>query len=392
MVPDSPAAGYPGRHGVVRCSDRVRDAHTEGFTRLSFLIAGLARADPEFTVGGRRIADWFREFLVRGVTEWGTDATFGRLADPAEPGQPLVEAAFLCMSLGVARDALWVPLADREQDAVAGWLGGLKDAVPFANNWRWFTVLVNAFLKREGYPHNAALLRASLEGMRRDHVDAGWFHDGGALDFYAGWINQTLPLFWAALDGMSAPAQRDDFLARNDAFLGTYPHVFSRAGRMPRWGRSLPYRFAAAAPLALAFLRPDRPVLDPGFARRLATGTLNQFLPHPGVIMDGIPSLGFYEEDASLVDSYSCTGSPLFAYQTFLALALPEDSVFWTAPLAEGFWADPPARVEFGRTGLAVEHDRVTGRTRLFAPAGAHRGDPRYDAPYFEADDPGAVA
>ena len=370
----------------------MREAHTEGFARLSFLVAGVVQADPVFAVGGRAVADWFREWLVRGVTEWGTDGTFGRLDDPQEPGQPLVEAAFLCISLATARESLWAPLADRDRDAVAGWLAGMKDAVPHANNWRWFTVLVNAFLKREGYPHNAALVRASLEGMWRDHVDAGWFHDGGALDWYAGWVNQTLPHFWAAWDGESEPARRDEVHARNDAFLETYPHLFSRTGRMPRWGRSLPYRFAAAAPLALAFLRPDRPALDPGFARRLVTGTVNQFLPRAGVIRDGIPSLGFYEEDASVVDSYSCTGSPLFAYQTFLTLALPEDSVFWTAPPSEGFWADPPTRVAFGRTGLVVEHDRATGRTRLLAPPGPHRGDPRYDAPCFETDDPDTVA
>lgn len=384
--PPSPLAGYPKRTRGFASSDRARDAYTESYARTLFLAAGLVKADPQMTLRGRPVAEYFREYLVRGVTEWGTGATFGRPDDPARAGQPLVEAAFITMCLGVARDELWAPLDDRERAAVVDWLSSLKDARPYPNNWRWFTVLVNTFLKRAGYPHNEPLTRWCLEGLRADHVDGGWFHDNGSLDFYAGFIQQTLPLFWAEWDGAAHPALRDEVLKRHTAFLGTYPHVFSREGRMPRWGRSLTYRFASAAPLALAFFRPDTPRLDAGFARKMATGTLNQFLGREGVVRQGILSLGFYEEDARVVDPYSCTGSPMFACQLFLSLGLPPESPFWTAPLSDGFWSNPPKKFTLGASGLKVEHDPATGRTRLFAPPGPHGGDPRYDAPYFETD------
>jgi len=384
--PHASIAGYPKRTGAVMCSDRVRDAYTESYARTLFLAAGLVHADPQLVVRGRGVAEYFREFLVRGATEWGTGATFGRPEDATRAGQCLVEAAFITMSLGVARDELWAPLTDPERGAVVDYLSALKDAKPYPNNWRWFTVLVNTFLKRAGYPHNEPLTRWCLEGLKADYVDAGWYHDNGSLDFYAGFIQQTLPLFWADWDGATHAALRDEVLKRHNAFLGTYPHVFSRDGRMPRWGRSLTYRFASAAPLPLAFTRPDTPRIDPGFARKMATGTLNQFLGRPGVVKDGILSLGFYGEDPRVVDPYSCTGSPMFACQTFLALGLPADSPFWTAPLSDGFWADPPKKFTLGTTGLKVEHDPATGRTKLFAPPGTHKGDPRYDAPFFETD------
>ena len=386
--PWSDAEGYPKKIGPVRCSDRVRDARTEAFARTLFLAAGVLKADREMTAYGRSVAGYFRETLVRGCTEWGTAATFGRPSSPASPSQSLVEASFIAMSLAVAREVLWAPLSDRERDAVAGWLGLHAACVPPPNNWRWFTLVLNAFLKQEGYPHQSGLMASSLTAMLADHVDAGWYHDHGSFDFYAGWVNQTLPLVWAALDGDADPAARDLVYRRNDLFLDTYPHVFSRAGRMPKWGRSLTYRFASAAPFPVAFLRPDRPVIDPGFARALATGTLNQFLPVSGVIANGIPSLGFYAEEPAVVDPYSCVGSPMFCMQTFLALALPADSPFWTAPDSRGFWADPPRGTGIGKTGLRVEHDPASGRTRLFAPPGTHPGDPRYDAPCFETDDP----
>src|ERR1043166_2625406 len=141
--PPSPVAGYPKRIGAVVCSDRARDAYTEGVARTMFLAAGLVQADPQLVLRGRGVAEYFRELLVRGTTEWGTGATFGRPDDPTRAGQSLVEAAFITMSLWAARDELWAPLSDRERAAVVDWLSSLKDARPYPNNWRWFTVLVN---------------------------------------------------------------------------------------------------------------------------------------------------------------------------------------------------------------------------------------------------------
>src|SRR6185503_8729493 len=219
--PASPLAGYPKRSGAVVCSDRARDAYTESYARTLFLAAGLVKTDPQLSLRGRGVAEYFRDSLVRGVSEWGTGATFGRPDDATRAGQSLVEAAFITMSLGVARDELWAPLADRDRAAVVDWLSSLKDARPYKNNWRWFTVLVNTFLKRAGYPHNEPLTRWCLEGLRADYLDAGWFHDNGSLDFYAGFIQQTLPLFWAEWDGAAHPALRDEVYKRNTAFLGT---------------------------------------------------------------------------------------------------------------------------------------------------------------------------
>lgn len=149
-------------------------------------------------------------------------------------------------------------------------------------------------------------------------------------------------------------------------------------------GRSICYRFAATSPLAVTFMRPSPPKLDPGFARRLCSGNLLQFILHPDFLKNAIPSLGFYEENRYLIDKYSCTASPFWCSKLFMALILPGNSPFWTTIENEGFWANPPERVDIGKTGMWVEHDVHTGHSKLFAQQKARPDDPRYSALFYD--------
>ena len=158
---------------------------------------------------------------------------------------------------------------------------------------------------------------------------------------------------------------------------------------MPIWGRSICYRFAAASPMAVAFMRPTLPKMDPGFARRLCSGNLLQFITHPEFLKNRVPSLGFYGEDRRLIDNYSCSASPFWCSKLFLALILPKESPLWRTPENEGFWDSPPARFNLGQTGMWVEHDRATGHSRLFAPQNVRHGDQRYSAHCFDTADVG---
>ncbi|KAF0221843.1 MAG: hypothetical protein FD174_174 [Geobacteraceae bacterium] len=382
-LPPSLAAGYPGVH-----SDPLRgtqEAYLEGFARTLFLAAPLLVNDPSLQLYGKSVADYYRDYLLRGVRRFDI-ATFGWLTVP-NLNQRIVEAAGLTVSLTVARNILWEPLTTDERDTIARWLHQFAEIEVIKNNWLWFPVLINTFLKREGYSYCSPIIERSLEAIRGLHVDGGWFRDGDSFDFYCGWALQFYPIFWASWDGDSYPELRDEFYKRNDQFLASYPHLFSRSGFMPVWGRSICYRFAAAAPLAVAFMRPTAPALDPGFARRLCSGNLLQFADHPNFLCHGVPSLGFYGEDRTLIDDYSCSASPYWCAKLFTALLLPAESPFWTATENEGFWSDPSPRFELGTTGMWVEHDASTGQSRLFAPQEVHRDDARYRAPWFDTAD-----
>jgi hypothetical protein len=363
----------------------LQEEYLEAFCRSLWMAGPLLTNDPAWCLGGRSVADYYREYLVRGATA-GDPAALG-IGQGPHPTPHIMEAAAVCIALRQSRAVLWDPLAPAERARIAGWLDAVRARPVNGNNWRWFSVIVETFLKTEGYAHDAGRVRGHLDAIRAFHVDAGWSRDLDKFDYYAAWSLQFYPVFWALWDGDNDPELRDEFAERNDRFLEGFVHLFSRDGALPRWGRSPIYRFGAAAPLAAAFLRTSKPSIDPGFARRLASGALLQFVERPGFLRDGIPTLGWLDEQPEIVDHYSGVASPYWCAKLFCALSLPHASPFWTATENAGYWDDPPVRYDIGRTGLWVEHDARSGHTRLHAPQSAAPGDARYHAPHFDTAD-----
>ena len=103
------------------------------------------------------------------------------------------------------------------------------------------------------------------------------------------------------------------------------------------WGRSCIYRNGATGPLAANFFLRS-PKADPGRARRIASGSLLQFLTRDDFLYKGVPTLGFYDQFTPLVQGYSCAESPLWLGKAFLCLELPPEHPFWTAKENNGTW------------------------------------------------------
>jgi hypothetical protein len=80
------------------------------------------------------------------------------------------------------------------------------------------------------------------------------------------------------------------------------------------------------------------PQLDAGWARRLCSGSILQFVTREEFYDNDIPSLGFYGQKEYMVQNYSCPASPFLMFLPFICLALPDDSPFWTATENEGIW------------------------------------------------------
>ncbi|GAA4089041.1 hypothetical protein GCM10022233_85390 [Streptomyces shaanxiensis] len=96
-------------------------------------------------------------------------------------------------------------------------------------------------------------------------------------------------------------------------------------------GRSLTYRFAAAAPLWAGALADATP-LPAGRTRRLASGTLKHFAERGAPDERGLLTLGWYRPFLPVTQRYSGPASPYWASKAFLGLLLPEDHPVWTAP------------------------------------------------------------
>ncbi|MFI8524289.1 DUF2264 domain-containing protein [Promicromonospora sukumoe] len=356
----------------------------EGFAR-TFLLAG-------FRLAGEDGADptGLAERYAAGLAA-GTDPTHPeRWTRPEEHGQAKVEAASLALILDLTRPWIWDRMEQSAQEHVVGYLGSVvgDDAYP-DNNWVWFRIVVETFLRSVGGPFSADDVARDLAAHDRFRRPGGWFADGPerSFDHYAGWALHLYPALWARMSGAAevAAAAGDDLAARSASdrehlarYLDDALALVGADGSPLLQGRSLTYRFAAAAPFWAGAVAG---VGRPGQLREAATRIVRHFADHDVPGDDGLLTLGWHHPWRPIAQRYSGTGSPYWASKGLLGLALPASHEVWTA-------APEPLPVDVGDVltvaeapGWAVSATRDDGIVRVInhgtdhALPGADGGD-----------------
>lgn len=325
----------PGREGGYgRAIDGL-----EGFAR-TFLTAGFRLAG-EHGNDPLNLAEWYAEGLRHG----SDPASAERWVRPDEHGQAKVEAAALALVLDMTRPWLWDRLDATVQEQLVDWFSLTTNADYPPINWAWFRVVVQQFLKSVGADYSQDNIDEDL-ALHDTFVRAGgWYSDGSqrAYDHYAGWALHLYPALWhrmAGHDDGPGPARRERDTAHLNRFLLDAIRLVGADGSPLIQGRSLIYRFAAAAPFwggALAGCS----AVEPGLLRRAASGIVRHFADRGAPDADGLLTLGWHHEWRQLAQSYSGPGSPYWASKGLLGLALPADHEVWTAvekplPVEEG--------------------------------------------------------
>lgn len=320
----------------------LRAEELEGLARTFLIAAPLIEGKPELTIHGIAV----REYCARQILAACDPASpryMGKAkeverANEGRPAQQLVEVAALCIGLMSARGAIWERYSPGERDLIAACLHDYAHAKTYPHNWRFFNVLTGAFLQVHGYAVDEAAMDAHLRALMAYYAGDGWYRDGVEFDYYSAWAFQFYGPIWCDWIGYRTRPEVAALIERRHAeLMAVYPYFFGRGGESLLWGRSAAYRCAAASPLTVAFRLRHTP-LDPGWARRIASGNLMQFLGREDLWVDGIPSLGFYGPHDAVLQGYSCAASPFWLAKIYQALSLPADSPFWTAVENEGVW------------------------------------------------------
>lgn len=183
-----------------------------------------------------------------------------------------------------------------------------------------------------------------------------------AIDHYNGWAFHLYPLLHARLSG--SKDLLDTYGPRLAAYLDGYAGTFGGDGAPMHQGRSLIYRFAAAAPLWAGALT-GHTRLTPGATRRLASGTLRYFVDGGAVAANGLLSLGWFGPYDPMVQAYSRPASPYWASKGFLGLLLPADHPMWTAVAEPGPAETAAAAVPLPRPGWLIQSTAADGIVRL---------------------------
>jgi hypothetical protein len=318
----------------------------EGFAR-TLLLAGFRIA------GGEDDPHHFAEWYAEGLAEGSDPDSPWRWVRPDEDPQAKVEAASLALILDLDRAKLWDPLDERVKERIVDYLSPVVgDPTYPRNNWCWFRICVETFLRSVGGPWSPDDVEADLALHDSFVREMGWLSDGDGrcFDHYVGWALHLYPTLWQNMLGAHDLAddarRRRDFEAL-DRYLLDAVHLVGADGGPLVQGRSLIYRTAAAAPFWVGALA-QVPSTGPGLLRRAASGVARHFLDHGAPDRDGLYTMGWFHEWRRLAQSYSGPGSPYWAAKGFLGLALDKDHPAWTAP-------EQPLPVEQGDFARAIE-------------------------------------
>ncbi|GAA4843351.1 DUF2264 domain-containing protein [Kitasatospora terrestris] len=341
------------------------EGYARTFLLAAFRVAGAGGADPHgllerYAAGldaGTRTPTAERD-LADGDTE-----SWGRIEDRS---QPMVEAASVAVALRLTRPWLWDRLDDGVRERAGRWLADALRRQPHDNNWWLFPLSVGGFLAEAGIETDAAraAVDRGLDAIEQWYLGDGWYTDGRprALDHYNGWALHLYPVLhaWAGKDA----GLLERYGARLAEHLEGYARLFDRSGAPVHQGRSLSYRFAAAAPLWAGALA-DRTPLSPGATRRLASGALRYFLDRGAVGADGLLTLGWHGPYPPLVQPYSGPASPYWASKGFLGLLLPAEHPVWTAVEEPGPSERADAVTALPTAGWLIQSTAADGLVRL---------------------------
>ncbi|MEL7977538.1 DUF2264 domain-containing protein [Isoptericola sp. F-RaC21] len=344
----------------------------EGFAR-TFLLAAFrlkGAADGEC----EDLVEWYGAGLDAGTDPRSPERWPG--LDDARTAQPRVEAASVALGLALTRERLWDRLDERVRNNVVDWLRPAVGAHYLEHNWLWFQMVTEAFLRSVG-----ALVPGTVDGavgeadrawgLRRHELlyrADGWYSDGDGRDFdhYNGWAFHLYPLLWTTIepDRDLADEYRARFEPRLRRYLDDAVHLVGGDGSPLIQGRSLIYRFAAAAPFWMGALT-GATDLAPGLLRRAASGMVAHFAERGAPDERGLLPIGWHHEWVAMRQTYSGTGSPYWASKGMLGLALPASHPVWTA-------VEEPLPVERGDAtrvvaapGWAVSATRDDGIVRI---------------------------
>ncbi|MBO4506457.1 MAG: DUF2264 domain-containing protein [Lachnospiraceae bacterium] len=318
----------------------------EGLTRSFFIAAPLIKNKPDVTLNGICLREYYRKQVLCAVTQRQKNYVFNftdmkKMVDPDNPEacfQQTVETAALVICLWMSREEIWDTYSKAEKDRIAAFLYDFAISYTVPQNWRLFNMLDLAFLYMNGYEIDENIMRDHAQTILNYYAGDGWYRDGQCFDYYSCWAFNMYTAIWNNWYGY----EKEPYIAKryeenSNKLMENYPTFFDRDGFTNMWGRSCIYRNASTSAFDGNMLMKESNI-DHGFARRICSGSLMQFLGRDDFLINGVPALGFYGPFSPLVQGYSCAESPLWLGKAFLCLCLPGDHPFWTATETEGFW------------------------------------------------------
>ena len=359
---------------------RFRSLKFEALERTFTLAGPLIHHDPEVTIRGIRLRDYYCLHLYRSLTPGHTNSLPLPEDLPDSTYQFTCEFGGLFKTLLLMPDTLWPHFTKQQQDEMAVTISKWGHHRTTQNNWRIFNITTLSFLKKVGYEIDEELLKSHLQWVVSYHSGDGWYLEQ-TYNYYSISLFIVYMTIWNRAFGDEHYPEIAEVIERSaQKLMESITAFFGRNGFVNMWSRSITYRTWVSGAFPVAFMLNRKDLLDPGFARRLCSGSLLQFVTRDDFYMNDIPSLGFYGQKDYMIQNYSCPASPFIMFLPMICLALPDDSPFWTATENEGFWealGDASRRLVLDSPGLVLVNHGRTGTSEII-PGKVYYDDPNY--------------
>jgi len=272
--------------------------------------------------------------------------------------QPIVDAAFMAHAFLRATQQLWEPLDSLTKQRFILEFKSLRNRKAGYNNWLLFAGITEAFLMKIGEQYDPARIDFAFQKMKEWYVGDGWYKDGEkfAMDYYNSYVIQPMLVDMLSVmveKKMASQQEYDEALKRMIRFAEFQERIISPEGTYPPLGRSLTYRiasFQALSQIALMQKLPDE--IAPAQVRCALTKVMHTIFDASGTFSnEGWLQLGLVGHQPSIADQYTSTGSLYLCTTGFLALGLPAENNFWSAPYtywtSKKVWEGQPVKRDY---------------------------------------------
>jgi hypothetical protein len=317
---------------------RYRSADFEALERTFTLAGPLIYVDPEIKIKNINLRDYYCLHFYNAFTPGHINSLPLPEDLPDSTYQFTCEFGGLFKTLLLMPDTLWTNFSQKQKDEMAVTISKWGHHRTTQNNWRIFNIVTLSFLKKHGYKIDDGLLKSHLLWVASYHSGNGWYLEQ-TYNYYTISLFIVYGTIWNRAFGDEYYPEIAETIERSaQELMKTYVNFFARDGYINMWARSICYRTWISGGFPVSFMLKDKSPLDPGWARRLCSGSLLQFVTREEFYENNIPSLGFYRHTEYVLQNYSCAGSPYIMFLPFICLVLPDDSPFWTAKENEGIW------------------------------------------------------
>jgi hypothetical protein len=349
---------------------RHRSHEFEALERTFNLAAPLMHVDPEISLNGIRLRDYYCHHFHNAMTP-GHVNSLPMPEDLADATyQFTCEFGGLTKTLLLMPDVMWPYLTPRQQDEMAVTISKWAHHRTTQNNWRLFNICALSFLKAHGYSIDDDLLKSHLLWVTSYHAGNGWYLEQ-SYNYYTISLFVVYGTIWSRTFGREHYPEIACVLEKSfEELLKTYANFFGRDGFINMWARSICYRLWISGGFPVSFMLASKPPINAGWARRLCSGSILQFTTREDFYDNDIPSLGFYGHREFAIQNYSCPASPFIMFLPFISLALPEDSPFWTDQENDGMWVGlggHSRRTVLSKPGLVLVNHGSSGASEIIS-------------------------